>query len=469
MPLIALLVLVAAVATPATEWEPFGIVLFKLLTVAFLVLLNGFFVACEFAIVKVRPSQLDALIAGGIKPAKLARHIAARLDAYLSATQLGITLASLALGWLGEPFLARMLEPFFALAGVTSPAIIHTISFALAFAAITFLHIVLGELAPKSVAIRKATQTTLWVSRPLALFHTIFKPAIWLFNGAANLILRHVLHIDPVAETELAHSEEELRVILAESQKAQEVSTLEKEMLLNVFDLRRLAVRNIVTPRRSVVFLDVGDSLAENLRLAKSSGHTRFPLCRGHLDQSIGLIHIKDLLALEGDAISDLGSIKRELLSIPEMLSVPRLLNLFLNRHAHLALSLDEFGGATGIVTLDNVLEELVGEIRDEFDAQPREFHRLDENNFIVNGALALHELREIAGLDLKHADVSTAAGYVTAALGNLPKKGDQVTIDGYLVTVVQASTRRVRQLHFHKLKGTNNSRLTSSLRQLEL
>ncbi len=292
----------AATVAPATEWEPIGVILLKLGTIFFFVLLNGFFVACEFAIVKVRGSQLDSLVEQGRRGAKFARHVAAHLDAYLSATQLGITLASLALGWLGEPFLARMLEPAFALAGVTAAPVIHASAFALAFALITFLHIVLGELAPKSLAIRKAVETTMWVSRPLGVFYSVFKPAIWLLNGAANFILRHFLRVDPVAETELAHSEEELRLILAESQQAQEVSALEKEMLLNVLDLRRLAVRDIVTPRGHVLFLDVEDSFADNLRAAKASRHTRFPLCRGHLDQALGLIHIKDLLTLAGEA-----------------------------------------------------------------------------------------------------------------------------------------------------------------------
>ena len=441
-----------AAALPATEWEAPGIILLKLLVIGFLVLLNGFFVASEFAIVKVRGTQLDALIEGGRNGAKFARHVVAHLDAYLSATQLGITLASLALGWLGEPFLARMLEPFFALAGVTSAALIHGSAFALAFAAITFLHIVIGELAPKSLAIRKAVPTTLWVSRPLGLFYTIFKPAIWLLNGAANLILKHLMRIDPVAEMELAHSEEELRAILAESQQASEVSPLEKEMLLNVLDLRSLTVRDITTPRRSVVFLNAGDSLAENLRVAKTSGHTRFPLCREHLDETLGLIHIKDLLALDGAPHPDLAAIKREMVTVPEMLPLPRLLKIFLTRHAHMALALDEFGGAAGIVTLDDVLEELVGEIQDEFDAEQPRFQRLDENDFTVSGALGLHELRDLAGLDLQHPDVSTVSGYVTAALGHLPRKGEQVTICGHRVTVAQAGTRRVQQLHFHKL-----------------
>ncbi len=442
---------IATALAPAAEWEPLGIVLLKLLTVLFFVLLNGFFVACEFAIVKVRGSELQSLVERGTSRAQFARHVAAHLDAYLSATQLGITLASLALGWLGEPFLARMLEPFFVLAGVGSPAVVHAVSFALAFAAITFLHIVIGELTPKSLAIRRAVQTTLWVSRPLGFFYTLFKPAISLLNGAANFILRHALRIDPVAETERAHSEEELRVILAESHRAEEVSTLEKEMLLNVLDLRRLTARDIVTPRQRVVFLDLEDALAENLRVARASGHTRFPLARGHLDQALGLIHVKDLLALADQPGRDLLAIKRDLLTVPEMLSLPRLLDLFLSRHVHMALVLDEFGGATGIVTLDNVLEELVGEIQDEFDREPPAIEHLSADEFIVRGRLPLHELRGQTGLEVACEEVSTVGGYIIHLLGRLPQEGETVQIGGYRAAVTKCDSRRVRRIKFQR------------------
>lgn len=210
--------------TVVTEWDSVLVILLKLGIVLFLVLLNGFFVASEFAIVKVRDSQLQALIGRGEKRAKMAQHVAAHLDAYLSATQLGITLASLALGWVGEPFLAHMLHPVFATVGVTSEAVITSVSFAIAFALITILHIVLGELAPKSLAIRKPVPTTLWVARPLHLFHSIFRPAISLLNGLANYILKYVFRINPVGEHELAHDEEELRFILAESARAKELT-----------------------------------------------------------------------------------------------------------------------------------------------------------------------------------------------------------------------------------------------------
>ena len=436
----------------ATEWDSGGVILLKLGVVMFLVLLNGFFVASEFAIVKVRASQLDALVDEGHKDARFARHVHQHLDAYLSATQLGITLASLALGWVGEPFLAKMLEPFFALAGVTSATIVHAFSFAIAFGLITFLHIVLGELAPKSLAIRKSLATTLWVSKPLGFFYAVFKPAIWLLNGAANKILKYVFRIDPVGEMELAHSEEELRVILDESEKSDEVSTLGRDILVNALDMRRRVVRDIMTPRGEVVSLDLEESFEDNVRKALESRHTRFPLCRGHLDDTIGIIHIKELVPMMRDPNPDLTRIKRDVLNVPEMMSLEKLLNLFLTKHAHLAVVVDEYGGTVGMVTLENVLEELVGDIQDEFDAEPAEFREINENEFTVEGAVGLYELQDMADLTLESSDVSTIGGYVTHLLGHLPKTGEQVQIENYLVTITKSDGRRVEQLHFRKV-----------------
>jgi CBS domain containing-hemolysin-like protein len=267
-----------AVGAPATNWESPGIIIFKLLGVVFLVLLNGFFVASEFAIVKVRTSQLDTLVAQGIRRAPLARHVTTHLDAYLSATQLGITLASLGLGWLGEPFLAQMIEPFFALANITSPVLIETVAFAMAFATITILHIVLGELAPKSIAIRKAVPTTLWISRPLRLFYLVFKPAIWLLNGMANWLLKRIFHVDPVAESELAHSEEELRLILDESAKASKISKVSQEIVANAFEMRRRLVREVMTPRGEVVYLDIYLSFRDNFQAAAIQSRLESPV-----------------------------------------------------------------------------------------------------------------------------------------------------------------------------------------------
>ena len=436
----------------ARHWDPPLLLIAKLAAISALVLLNGFFVTAEFALVKIRASQLDTLAAEGNRRATFAKQVKDNLNAYLSACQVGITAASLGLGWLGEPFIAGMLQPFFAVAGIESTAVIKSVSFALAFSVITFLHIVLGEQAPKILAIRKAISATLFVSAPLRLFYTVFKPAIWILNAASNWILLHLLRIEPIAEGELAHSEEELRLIFDQSATSSEVTPLGRELVINVLDLRNRVVRDIMTPRGEIVYLDLEDDFETNVKKAIESRHTRFPLCRENLDNTIGLIHMKELLPMMRDPQPDLLKIKRDLIPVPEMMPLEKLLKLFLSKHAHLALVVDEFGGTVGMVTLENVLEEVVGDIQDEFDFEKEEFRKISANEFTVDGALGLYELNELARLELESADVSTIGGYVTHLLGHLPKQGEQVKIGNYLVTVSQTDGRRVNQLHFKKL-----------------
>lgn len=443
----------AATESLSQQWDDGGVIALQLLVILVLVFCNGFFVAAEFALVKIRGSQLEPLAEEGNRTAALGRHITEHLDAYLSACQLGITLASLGLGWLGEPFLAHVLQPFFFRMGIVSPTIIQSVSFALAFSAITTLHITLGEQAPKILAIRKPLPATLWVTRPLALFYAIFKPAIWFLNVTSNWLLRFLFRIEPCSEHELAHSEEELRHILAESARSEEVTALGKEILINALDMRKRVVRDITTPRGEVVFLNTEDSLDENLRAAIESRHTRFPLCEGHLDNTIGLVHVKDLFKLVREAQPELAAIRREIFPVPEMMPLEKLLTFFLGKHAHLALVVDEYGGTVGIVTLDNVLEELVGEIQDEFDAEISEFRRVNADEFTVQGSLGLYELQDHAGLELQSSDVSTIGGYVTHLLGHLPKQGEQVRIEDFEVTITQADGRRVGQLHFQRVR----------------
>ena len=359
-----------------TTWEPGDVIFFKLLGVLAIVAVNGFFVAAEFSIVKIRSSQLDALIEKGDKRAVFARHVTEHMDAYLSATQLGVTMASLALGWVGEPYIAQLIEPFFALVGMTSVTVVNTISVVLGFALITFLHITLGELGPKYLAINEPVPVSLRLVRPLGFFYAVFRPAIWVLNRSSNYILRNLFHMQPLGGAELAHSEEELRLILAESEEAEEVTPLGKEILMNALDLRRRVVRDIMTPRGHVIFLNTEDTFEENLVTAQVSRHTRFPLCEGHLDHTLGLVHIKDLLSLTREAAPELQSIRRDLLPVPEMMPLEKLLEFFLKKHAHLALVVDEYGGTVGIVSLDNVLEEIVGDIQDEFDAENLEYKK---------------------------------------------------------------------------------------------
>ena len=445
-------IILASAAGVASGWDPPEIVLVKLAAIGVLVLLNGFFVAAEFALVKIRGSQLEALSEEGDEGALQARRITEDLEAYLSACQLGVTLASLGLGWIGEPYLAQMVQPVFVKLGVQSEAVTRSVSFALAFSLITVLHIVLGEQAPKIFAIRKPLGTTLAVSRPLRLFYAVFRPAIWFLNQCSNGLLRRVFRIEPVSGHELAHSEEELRVILAENASAQEVSPLGKEILINALDLRRRVVRDITTPRGEVVFLNTEESFEENLRIAQESRHTRFPLCEGHLDNAVGLVHIKDLLTLMREEKPDLHRIQRSIFPVPEMMPLEKLLGFFLGKHAHLALVVDEFGGTVGIVTLDNVLEEIVGDIQDEFDAEKPEVRRVGVEEFEVEGSLGLYELKDLIGLELESADVSTVGGYVTHLIGHLPQVGEQTRIEEYLVTITRTDGRRVIQLNFKRV-----------------
>src|ERR1700722_13979063 len=428
-----------------------GSILFNLLIILLLVFLNGFFFASEFALVKVRSSQLDALETED-KKVELARRVTSHLDAYLSATQLGITLASLALGWIGEPYLAKMIRPVLMEFGMRSEPIVHGVSFALGFGMITYLHIVLGEVTPKWLGIRKALVISLWISPPLHLFYLIFRPAIWFLQASANWIMKSVFRMDPVTDTELVHSEEELRLILSEKETPADGTDLGNELLINALDFRQRVVRDIMTPRGDVIYLDLQDSFDANVQVAIESGHTRFPLVQGHLDNTVGLIHIKDLMREMKNERHDLLAIKRELMPVPEFMPLEKLLRQFLAKRAHFAVVVDEYGGAVGIATLDNVVGELVGEIKDEFDQeQIKEFVRLNEEEFVVQRQLNLYELKELADLQLENAEVTTIGGYVVQLLGHLPKQGEQVQIEGYLVTITQTDGRRILELHFKK------------------
>src|SRR5437588_3408558 len=380
---------------PVTQWDPPAIIIGKLAVIVALVGLNGFFVACEFAIIKVRASQLDELAEAGNPRARFAKYIRAHLEAYLSATQLGITLASLALGWLGEEFLAHLLEPFFALANIQSHVFVTSVSVALAFIGITFMHIVFGELAPKYTAIANPLGVSLRLVRPLGAFYFLFRPAIWLLHKSSNFLLQRVLRMQPILGTELAHSEEELRLLVEQSEKSKDVSPLGRKLVLNVLDLRERVIRDIMTPRGEVVYLDLEDDFETNAKKAIASKHTRFPLCRENLDNTVGLIHIKELVPMMRDPNPDMLRIKRELIPVPEMMPLEKILSLFLNKHAHVAIVVDEFGGTVGMVTLEDVLGELVGDIQDEFDTETAEVRKIKRMEFNVGGSRDTSVLKE--------------------------------------------------------------------------
>jgi len=424
-----------------------------LFVVLALVCLNGFFVAAEFAIVKVRMTQIETMLRRGRPMARLAKRIVSRLDTYLSATQLGITLTSLGLGWVGKPAIEVFLYPPFERMGLR-PETTATVSFAIAFSFITFLHIVMGELAPKSLAIQKSQAIALGVAGPLDLFYRISYPAIWLLDHASRVLLR-VIGIRPAGEHDLAYSEEELRLVLTRSSQ-KDVSPFARTLALRALELRRRPVREIVIPRTQIVFLSTDRTLEENLRIARESGFTRFPLCQENLDQILGMVHIKDILwkLQETPGAADLPSLKRDISFMPETLPIEEVLSNFLRGRRHMAFVLDEYGGTVGMVTLEDVLEELVGEIQDEFDQEVPRISRLPgaEEEYLAEGTLPLYQLDAFAGLSLVGHGVDTLSGFIVKAIGRIPAQGEEIRFENLLFQVKKVGKRRIHQVLIRKL-----------------
>ncbi|RPJ35578.1 MAG: HlyC/CorC family transporter [Verrucomicrobiaceae bacterium] len=438
--------------TPPVEFPTLGKSLLYLAGIVFFLFLNAFFVASEFAIVKVRPSQLESETKANPAKVKTALHVVNHLDSYLSANQLGITIASLALGFLGEPFVEALVAPALLMTGI-SVWWVKGISFTLAIISFTFLHVVIGELMPKSIAIRRSVPVTLALAGPLHAFYRGAHWAIVVLNGTANKLLKVLFNMDPVSESGHSHSAEELAVLVTQSGKSQEVTETEREILINALGLNELWVRDVMTPRNKVIVLDADEPFEKTLEIALRSKHTRFPLVKGHLDNSIGLIHIKDLFKLLDDPDPDLMRIKRELKIVPDTMPLDTLLKFFLREHAHLALAVDEFGTPVGIVFLDNIMEELVGDIQDEFDNERSPFTRIKEEEFVVEGTMTLNDLGgHVPDLVLESGEVTTVGGYVTQQLGRFPEVGETLEVLGYEARVTSTDGRRVGQIHFRKL-----------------
>ncbi len=431
------------------DWNTVIVIVLKLAAVAVLVALNGFFVAAEFALVKVRLTQLDPLVARGQRRARMARHVVAHLDAYLSAAQLGITLASLGLGWIGEPIFEELLQPVFRAFAVESQTLRKSIAFAVGFTVITFLHIVVGEQAPKSFAIRRPLATGLWVAYPLRVFYFLAFPFIWLLNESSLGLLRF-LGLQPATEHEGAASEEELSVLVATAQKHFGASSFSRDLVQNALELRHRVARDVMRPRPEITTLDTGATVVECLELAERTRYSRFPISEGgNLDRTLGVVHIKDLFALRHTARTgvDLLPVARKLIYVPETARLEKLLQLFLERKLHLAMVVDEYGGTVGLVTLENVIEELVGQIQDEFDQEKPLLTRASETTWEVAGALPLHELETLVGTSLAAEGITTTSGWVTQKLGGFPKAGDVVKVGSSELRVEETDGTRVARL----------------------
>jgi CBS domain containing-hemolysin-like protein len=436
----------------------FGIIILLQITLALLlIILNAIFVAAEFAFVKVRPTRLAQLVTEGNGRAKLAQDCVNHIDAYLSVSQLGITISSLGLGWLGEPVVAKLLEPVLYYFGIGNPAAVHSVSFIIAFTLVTYLHVVFGELVPKSLSIQKAEAVTLWLAAPMRFFYHLFYPGIVLFNGTANGILRK-LGVEPASEHEESHSEEELQMLVSESYKGGHLDKDEWSLLNNVFEFEKRVAREVMVPRPEVVFLDIQKSLAENLKIARDSRHTRFPLYDHDSDHVVGLVHIKDLFRLEAGA--SIESIKRNIMMVPEGMPLDDLLKVFQKNHQHMTLVVDEYGCTSGIVTMENVLEELVGEIQDEFDQELPQVVAEKEGTYLVDGRLLLEEAAEVLELPVDdEEEYDTIAGYVFGKLAKRPRVGDVVELPSHKLEVIDMIGLRINRIRVNVLNNELENR----------
>lgn len=422
----------------------------NILLVLALVLLNGFFVAAEFAIVKVRATRLQELAGAGNVRAKYALKVVGRLDACLSATQLGITLASLGLGWAGEPAISRLIvTPLLTILGVADETLNHTLSVAVAFAIITFLHIVLGELAPKSLAIQKSESVSLWTSAPLLFFYRLFLPAIWVLNGAANGFLR-LLGVEPASEHEAAHTEEEIRILMSQSAKSGHIDKDEMALFDNIFEFSDRVAREVMLPRIDMNCLYTNLSFADNMKLVHATKHTRYPVAVEEKDRIIGFVHITDLLTADPDREHALEDFMRPILTVPESMEVSRVLKLMQKHHSQIAVVIDEYGGTAGMLTVEDLLEEIVGEIRDEFDAEERPAVEKNGRVVSVDGRLLIEELNDMLGLAIEDEEVDSIGGWLLKRLEGIPAVGQKVAVGEHVFEVAEAERFRIVRIHIY-------------------
>ncbi|TVY10328.1 hemolysin family protein [Paenibacillus cremeus] len=418
-----------------------------------LVLLNGFFVAAEFAMVKVRNSRIDALAQTGNLTARFAQTITNNLNAYLSACQLGITLASLALGWVGEPTIAAVLEPMLKGWLGLSDVIIHTISFIIAFTLITTFHITLGEQFPKTYAIRQSENVTLWFAAPMIVFYKLMFPFIWMLNGMSNWLLK-LVGIEPTTEHESAHTEEEIRVLVKESHKSGFIDNTELTLFDNIFEFTETNAREIMIPRTEMGCLYANLPFEENMEIALNEMRTRYPVCDPDKDNIIGFLHIKDLLKHQA-GLTDIRHITRPITKVPDSMPISNLLKLMQKKKVQIAILIDEYGGTSGLVTLEDILEELVGEIQDEFDEEQRPgIEKKDDLTHSIDGRLLIDEVNDYFGLEIESEDYDTIGGWIYSQIEIPPKKGQRVRyLDQFHFIIEETDDLRVSRLIVKKIE----------------
>ncbi|MFC4248201.1 hemolysin family protein [Natribaculum luteum] len=423
----------------------------RVLVALFLVFLNGFFVASEFAFVRIRSTSVETLVDEGKAGADTLAEAVENLDDYLAVTQLGITIASLGLGWIGEPAVAALLTP--VLAPVLPEGVIHLVSFAVGFSVITFLHVVFGELAPKTIAIQEAERIALLVAPPMKLFYYLFVPGIIVFNGTANFFTR-LVGVSPASETEETLTEEEILMVLTRSGRKGQIDMEEVEIIERVFELDDTTVRDVMIPRPDVVSVPSDLPLSELRALVVEAGHTRYPVLDAENDdQIVGFVDVKDVLRVSevgGDADSVVaGDVAREVAIVPETGRLDELLREFQDEECQLAAVIDEWGSFEGIATIEDVVEVLVGDIRDVFDVDEGEpsIDRLEDGTYAIDGAVSLSDVNDALDADIESDEVRTIGGLVLDRLGRAPEAGDQVDVDGYVVVVKDVEGTRIQSV----------------------
>ena len=427
----------------------------NLILIALLIALTAFFVATEFAIVKVRMSRINQLVAEGRSGAASAQRVVSHLDEYLSACQLGITVTALGLGWLGEPTVEKLLHPLFAQLELNE-SMTHVLSFGIAFALVTFLHVVVGELAPKTVAIQKAEAVTLMFSPPIIWFYRIMYPFIWILNGSARVLVG-IFGLKPASEHEVAHSEEELRILLSESYQSGEINQNELKYVNNIFEFDERIAREIMVPRTEITTLSMDDSFADVASIVKEKNYTRYPVIGEDKDHVIGFVNMKEVLTAqllyEGKAGAwNIKTFVNPIIHVIETIPIHDLLVKMQKERIHIAILMDEYGGTSGLVTVEDILEEIVGEIRDEFDEdEVPDIRKLKEGHYILEGKLLIEDVNHLLGTHLFSDDIDTVGGWFLMKHFDA-EVGTEIEEEGYVFKVHERDGHQIRYLEVKKL-----------------
>lgn len=427
--------------------------LINIIIVLLLVFMNAFFVATEFAMVKVRKSRIETLAGNGNNNARHTLTIVRNLNLYLSACQLGITLASLGLGWVGEPAVAKMLEPLFELLN-TPGSMVHSISFILGFSVITAFHIVLGELVPKSLAIITAEKIALYTALPLILFYKATYPVMWAFNHTTNLILK-IFGLSQVDEHEAAHTDQEIKLLVEESYKQGLVDKTELALIDNIFDFSETTARDVMIPRTDMECIFIEHTFDQILAYALERQLTRYPICKKDKDHVIGFVHIKDLYKQKILGVNqNIEDIIRNINFVPESMSISELLKIFKKEKAQIAIIIDEYGGTCGMVTIEDVLEEIVGDIQDEFNADCAEITKNEDGSYVVVGKVHLEDIDELLDINIEADNIDTIGGWAFSQLNSNPQVNDKFIYQDYEFVILNCDQRRIIQILIKEIEN---------------